>query len=81
MKVSGYRESPRFDDAADPASGAAPRASASVTRVVAVLLIAVVLACVEREMHGVTHGSLTSAVSGAFGEVVRHLTSVFTHGR
>ena len=49
---------------------------ASARRVATVLLVAALLACIEREISGATDGSLLAVFAGYVGGDLHHLVSI-----
>jgi hypothetical protein len=76
MKVFGYRPHRTLDEATGNAAVPSDPHRASARRVAIVLLVAALLACMEREISGRTDGSLLAVFAGYVGGDLRHLVSI-----
>jgi hypothetical protein len=68
MKGFGFHHPQTSDDATEDIAGSLGEPRTPVKRVVSVLLVAVQLACAEREISGAANGSLLSFFTGQVGD-------------
>lgn len=76
MKGFGYRLHRTHDEATGNAANPSDPHRASVRRVGTVLLVAALVACIEREISGTTNGSLLAVFTGYVGADLHHLVSL-----
>ena len=76
MKGFGFRHPQTSDDASEDIAGSLAQSRTPARRVVSVLLVAVLLACAEREISGAANGSLLSLFTGQVGDGQHHLLSI-----
>jgi len=76
MKGLGYRPHRTLDEATGNAAMPSDPHRVSVKRVATVLLVAALLARIEREIAGATDGSLLAVFTGYVGGDVHHLVSL-----
>jgi hypothetical protein len=76
MKGFGYRLHRTHDEATGNATISSDPHRVSVRRVGSVLLVAALIACIEREVSGATDGSLLAIFTGHVGGDLHHLVSL-----
>jgi hypothetical protein len=76
MKGFGYRPHRTLDEATGNAAMPSDPHRESARRIATVLLVAALLACIERELSGTADGSLLAVFTGYVGGDLRHLMSI-----
>lgn len=76
MKGFGYRLHRTLDEANGNALTPSDPHRVSVRRAGTVLLVAALIACIEREISGATNGSLLAIFTGYIGGDLHHLVSL-----
>ena len=79
MKVFSNRQHRRFDRTTEQVPLSSHRFRSPTSRLVAMVLIALILACVEREILGVDHGSLTSMIMDWIADARHYLAAIPIH--